>query len=108
MKVSSPCVAGEELARLGAEVVELVGEDRDHVAGDVLEDLRVLARARRALAVLALAVLDVEALEDRRRAPSGCGSHPSAWFSFVQPYLHSLAVKIAIPGQDSEEGRSAR
>src|SRR5437764_1023122 len=40
----------EELARLGVEVVELALEDRDDVAGDVLEGLRVLERADTALA----------------------------------------------------------
>ena len=36
---------GEELRRLGVEVVELPLEDRDDVPRDVLEDLGVLERA---------------------------------------------------------------
>ena len=97
MKVSSPCVAGEELARLGAEVVELVLEDRDHVARDVLEHLRVLARARRALAALALAVIDVQSVEDRRGACAGGRTRIHRLFGSPSfgCYLHSQAVKIA-------------
>ena len=50
----------EELARLVVEVVELVLEDRDDVAGDVLVDLRVLARPDRPLPLLDLAHVLVE------------------------------------------------
>ena len=38
-------LAAQELRRLGVEVVELALEDRDDVAGNVLEDLGVLDRA---------------------------------------------------------------
>ena len=48
-------LAAQEAGRLGVEVVELALEDRDHMAGDVLVDLRVLERAELALAVLLLA-----------------------------------------------------
>ena len=47
-------LAAQEAGRLGVEVVELALEDRDHVPGDVLVDLRVLERAELALAVLLL------------------------------------------------------
>ena len=45
MNSSSGDVAREEPAGLGLEVVELLLEDRDHVPGDVLHDLRVVERA---------------------------------------------------------------
>jgi hypothetical protein len=63
-------LAREEPRRFGAEVVELVGEDRDHVPGHVLVGLGVLPRSQRPLAALLLAVIDVESLEDR------CGPAP--------------------------------
>ena len=54
MNCSSVCSPRRKLAGLGVEVVELPLEDRDHVPGDVLVDLRVLERAELALAVLLL------------------------------------------------------
>jgi hypothetical protein len=50
----------EEPGRLGLEVLELVLEDRDHVPGDVLVDLRVLERADGPLSLPALLGIDVE------------------------------------------------
>src|SRR5207302_6129235 len=38
-------LAALEPCRAGVEVVELALEDRNHVAGDVLEDLRILERS---------------------------------------------------------------
>ena len=51
----------QEAGRLGVEVVEFPLEDRDHVARDVVVDLRVLERAGLALAVLLLARVLLEA-----------------------------------------------
>ena len=42
-------VAGQVFGGLGLEVVELPPQDRDHVPGHVLQDLRVLQRAARGL-----------------------------------------------------------
>jgi hypothetical protein len=47
-------LAAQEGGRLVVEVVELPLEDRDHVPGDVVVDLRILERADLALAVLLL------------------------------------------------------
>ena len=44
MNSSSSVVAGEESRGLGLEVVVLALEDRDHVPGHVLQDLRVRER----------------------------------------------------------------
>ena len=51
-------IAGEELLGFVVEIVELALDDRDHVPGDVLVGLRVLERARPALAALLLVLVD--------------------------------------------------
>jgi hypothetical protein len=53
-------LAAEEAGGLGVEVVELPLQDRDHVPGDVVVDLRVLERAALALAMLPLARILLE------------------------------------------------
>jgi hypothetical protein len=103
-------VAGQEATRLAAEIVELVGEDRDHLAGDVLVDLRVLPRTGHTLAGLVLAAVDVEALEDLVRSPGGGRSDlhlptppraSRAGFKLrSRAGFHSRSVKIANPGRD--------
>src|SRR5690606_18601884 len=53
-------LAAQEAAGLGVGVVELPLDDRDHVPGDVLVDLRVLQAPDRALAPLDLVVFLLE------------------------------------------------